>query len=132
MTDQPGDKISLLIVEDDDSLRDVLRTVLEMDGYEVGAASSATEALDSITAHMPSVILLDVTLPGMDGEAFCTELHRRKLSSSPHIILLTADARGRQIAHQVGAAGYLEKPFAVAALLTEIERVSGLAPKSRA
>ncbi len=113
----------VLVVEDDDSLRDVVCTVLEMEGYVVFGAGTGQAALDQVEKNTPEVILLDVSLPQMDGAAFFAELERLKLEARPKVIVLTADTRGRQIADDIGASGYMEKPFSIPALLQQIEQI---------
>jgi CheY-like chemotaxis protein len=116
----------VLVVEDDESLREVVSTVLEMEGYHVVGASTAAEAMDGFEQGSPSLILLDITVPGMDVETFAAEIGRQPTVWKPRIIVLTADAHGQQIAEQIGAVAFLAKPFAIDVLVAEVARACAL------
>src|SRR5436189_2297978 len=95
----PHRRRRILVVDDDPSLRLLLRTTLAADEFEVEEVASAEEASDAARFRRPSVVLLDVTLPGMDGLAFCKRLTGTSTYGHPTVILLTganlmnADAR---------------------------------------
>src|SRR5439155_1346265 len=79
----------ILVVDDDPSLRLLLRTTLAADEFEVEEVASAEEASDAARFRRPSVVLLDVTLPGMDGLAFCKRLTEGPTYGQPTVIPLT-------------------------------------------
>jgi CheY-like chemotaxis protein len=113
----------ILIVEDDDAVRHVLSDALQDAGYAVATAMDGFDALDQIDQHPPDAILLDLMMPSMDGWSFlqqfrgrgcCGEIPVGILSAAP-MVLKTADAWGVQVA--------IGKPFALDALLTQVERL---------
>ena len=87
--DNPGVNESLLVVEDDPSLREVIGIGLEGEGFRVTLAEDGPSALLAFASQTPDLVLLDVMLPGLDGFSVCREL--RKVSLVP-IIMLTARA----------------------------------------
>ncbi|MBX3207743.1 MAG: response regulator [Labilithrix sp.] len=117
---------AVLVVEDDDALRELLALMLEGEGLVVETAANGHEALASIAVRAPRIVLLDMTMPVMDGWQFCRELDRRAWPR-PKIVVVTAatDPAGR--ADEVGADGWLAKPFDREALLALVHRLMGLA-----
>jgi two-component system, OmpR family, response regulator MprA len=115
----------ILVVDDDPGIRETVEGVLDLEGYEVVLASDGIQALEKIDLQPPSLIILDMMMPRMDGFTLATELERRGLRPILPIIVLTADNRAPQKAAQIGAEGYLEKPFTITGMLDEISRVLG-------
>ena len=103
--------MSILIVEDDDDLRDLVRTMLELEGFDVRTAQHGREALDRVAEHMPDLILLDIKMPVMDGRSFAVEFKARHGGLVP-IVVMTAAEHAANRAQEVGAMGWLSKPFA--------------------
>ncbi len=112
---------SVLVVDDDPDLRELLRTMLEMEGLDVDEAAHGEAALDSMRRRRPDLILLDMRMPIMDGRAFCRELDRR--GDRPKIIVLTAATDPAEQAAEVRADGWLGKPFEYQALRATVERI---------
>ena len=110
----------IAIVDDDEALREGLKSVMQAGGFLTNAFASAEEFLDSSQRRNTTCLLLDVRLPGMNG----IELQRRLLdANSPFpIIFVTAhgDAAIRDLVMKAGAAGFLNKPVRSDALLEEI------------
>jgi CheY-like chemotaxis protein len=115
----------VLVVDDDDASRDVLRMVLEDDGYEVATAADGAAGLGRAVAFAPDVILLDVHMPVMDGLSFAA-LYRRFPATWARacIIVVTAAGDAAERADQLGAAGFLAKPFDLAHLSAVVARVA--------
>ena len=113
---------SILVVEDDKGLLETLQELLNMEGYSVALAQNGLEALEILKTLTPTVVLLDVRMPRMDGEAFAREVHRRKDLRSLYIIVLTANLYARQTAEAMGADDFLAKPFDINDLLEKIEQ----------
>lgn len=93
-------------------------------GYRVITAAEGHEALETVAREMPAVVLLDMKMPGMDGWAFAREFRARHGRQVP-IVVLTAAEDSRKRAEEVGADGYLGKPFEIADLLRVVEHHTG-------
>ena len=114
----------VLIVEDDPAIRHVLQLALEEQGCTVALASDGLEALRQLDRELPDLILLDLMMPRMDGAAFLAELGSRGLRPGIPIIVLSASPGGDRWAAEVGAEGFLPKPFDVPALQEAVARVA--------
>ncbi len=118
---------TILVVDDDPLIRLTVTGILEDDGYSVIDAGDGLEALEvlaTLDGVRPAAILLDITMPRMDGYTFVEELGRRGLRDAMPVIVLTADGRAPEKAARVGADGYLTKPFTLPTLLAEVARVT--------
>ena len=110
---------TILIIEDDRVIIDLLTACLSREGFEVSAAESAEEGFIAIAEQKPELILLDISLPGMDGLEFLQKL--RKFSNIPVIILSGKDSNEDQISGlNIGADEYITKPFAPKVLVANI------------
>lgn len=113
-------KIKILTIEDENSIRYVMRTMLEYAGYDVLTAATGREGIELINSHCPNVVLLDLGLPDMDGIEVLKSL--RRWSSMPVIVV---SARGEEkdkvAALDAGADDYISKPFGKAELLARIK-----------
>ncbi len=109
----------ILIVDDAQQVRRVLRTALSSEGYTTYEAASGEEALDSIRAAVPDAILLDVNMPGMGGLETCREIRR---TMDVPILMLTVrnSERDKVLALDAGADDYVVKPFGMQELLARI------------
>ncbi len=109
----------ILVVEDDDGIRDLLRISLRTEGYRVYEAKSGAVAISLFEANSPSLILLDLGLPDCDGMEV---LSRIRLSSSAPIIVVTARNQDDQkvAALDAGADDYVVKPFSLPELFARI------------
>ena len=125
---------TVLIVEDDRNIADLLRLYLEKEGYEVVIALDGLKGVEKFREVHPSLVLLDVMLPGMDGWGVCRAI--RSESKTP-IIMLTAksETEDKVSGLKQGADDYITKPFEMKEVLARIEAVlrrSGIEPeKSR-
>lgn len=116
---------TVLVVDDDLAMQVTIAGILEDEGYAVLVAGDGIDALDRLTATRPDAIVLDISMPRMDGFAFADELSRRGLRAGLPVIVLTADGRAQEKAARLGADGYLAKPFALDDLLSEVARCLG-------
>jgi len=109
----------LLIVEDDDAMREVLELGLSAKGFEVCSVSNGLEAIPAMEQHRPDLILLDLQLPGKNGIQICTEI--RKTSMIP-IIMLTARTDDADMIRglEAGADDYVTKPYKTEVLVSRI------------
>jgi CheY-like chemotaxis protein len=116
----------VLLMDDDETIREVVDMALSVKGYEVLTAPNGALALDLIRHQPPSLILLDMRMPVMDGWEF-TRKYREM--SGPHapIIVLTAAVDPADRAQQIEADGFLAKPFSLKELRTLVDRY--LAPR---
>jgi two-component system KDP operon response regulator KdpE len=115
-------KTRLLVVDDDPQIQRMLRSQFAAREYEVEIAGSGEEALRAVGEFLPDLVLLDITMPGMDGLAVCREL--REWSPVPVILLTAADApQTKMTALDLGADDYLTKPFHMGELLARIRAV---------
>jgi DNA-binding response OmpR family regulator len=110
----------VLVVEDDDELRDLVAGRLRDEGYVVDTAATGTEALARVEAAAPALVVLDLMLPELDGLEVC----RRLRAEHPllYIIMLTARTRevDRVVGLEVGADDYVTKPFSLQELVARI------------
>jgi diguanylate cyclase (GGDEF)-like protein len=118
--------LRVLVVDDDPSLRMLLRTTFEIIDIEVEEAESVAAAESRIALRPPDVIVLDVDLPGETGLAFCERLRQATATERVPVVLLTGlDELQEEDAGAAGANALLRKPFSPLELLSTIERLSG-------
>lgn len=110
----------ILVVDDDPEILAMLRDFLESEGLSVRTASNGAEALETLDELVPSIILLDMRMPVLDGWGFAEQLRVRQLTYP--IVVMTAAESASRWAEEIGANGYIAKPFDVNELLQTIER----------
>jgi len=112
--------VDILVVDDDRALRDALRRTLTLAGYSVRSADSGASALESVAAHTPDAIVLDIGIPSPDGLSVCRRL--RLAGNRVPILMLTARVAvaDRIDGLDAGADDYLVKPFDVAELAARL------------
>ncbi len=117
---QPRPRL-VLVVDDDEMIRRLLRIVLEADEFEVVEAPDGDAALAVLEDLMPTVIVLDVMMPGLDGVEVCRRIDHR----SAKVVMLTArdDPELERAALGAGADAFLTKPFSAVELLDLVERL---------
>jgi two-component system cell cycle response regulator DivK len=115
----------ILIADDKATSRELLRTVLERQGYEVMEAADGEEALQKALAELPDLILLDLQMPRRSGYEVLGELRKDTRHAALPIIALTASAMqgDRERALAAGFTGYLAKPVALVHLREEVQRL---------
>jgi response regulator RpfG family c-di-GMP phosphodiesterase len=114
----------ILIVDDDASIRLLLRMTLAADEFAVEEARSAEAAADVARFWKPTVVILDIGLPGMDGLTFCRELKHNVLYGAPQVVLLTGAETTPEAVQAAGPDAVLRKPFSPLELVTLLDRVS--------
>lgn len=114
--------MTILIVEDDIKLRNELSIFLNNNGYEVESITNFSSVVEDIIKINPSLILLDINLPGVDGEYICKNL--RKVSDIPVVILTSRNNEiDEVISIKYGADDFITKPYNPQILLARIERI---------
>jgi type II secretory ATPase GspE/PulE/Tfp pilus assembly ATPase PilB-like protein/CheY-like chemotaxis protein len=123
--DSRGRGATVLLVEDEDQLRRVMKDLLEREGYVVAEARDGIQALDQVDRHAPDVIMLDLNLPGLDGYGVLAQLRSRPATRRIPIIVLTAkgDEDNEVRVFELGADDFLTKPFRARALSARLEAV---------
>lgn len=111
----------ILVVDDDPSILATVSEILDLEGYPVQTAVNGAEALRVVERMPPSLVLLDMRMPVMDGWDFAGALRQRGLH--PPILVMTAAQNAARWAAEIGAAGYVAKPFELDDLLTAVERL---------
>lgn len=117
----------ILVVEDDSSIRRILRLQLEAEGYDVTEAEDGMTALKTLETMTPDLVLLDVMMPDMDGNTVCRKIReQRRLQSLPIIFLTAKSATESKIMGLDGGANdYLTKPYERKELLLRIKNLIG-------
>jgi CheY-like chemotaxis protein len=114
---------SILVVDDDPDVRDAIAGVLSDEGYQVTSAGNGREALEQLHRRSrPSLILLDMVMPDMDGWNFRMELKKEPELAEIPVVILSAHGNVRDAALALGAADYLRKPLRAESLLEIAER----------
>lgn len=112
----------VLVVDDDEMIRRLVRTVLEADDWTVVEARDGPEAFAQLEATEPAVVVLDVMMPGMDGVEVCRKIDHSRVK----VIMLTArdDPALETSCKEAGADAFLTKPFSSLTLLDLIEELA--------
>jgi DNA-binding response OmpR family regulator len=118
----------ILVVEDDQEIRDFLALVLEAEGYAVRTAPNGAVALELIQQQPPELILLDMRMPVMDGWAFVPAYRGQPGPHAP-IIVLTAARDAKETAREVEADAHLGKPFNLDDLLAIVRATLSLSER---
>lgn len=120
---------SVMVVEDDADISDVLAMMLEDRGHDVVLAANGREALDklAVAEALPGVILLDLMMPVMDGWDFRRAQRVDPRPAAIPVVLVSAHVDVRSIAAEMGVAAWLRKPIEFRSLISVVERPSAAA-----
>lgn len=113
---------TILVVEDEPSIADLLAVLLEAEGYRVMVAGNGREALERIAVSRPDLVLSDVMMPGMDGRELCRRLERQPNHSRIPVVLMSAVSHPKTLT-DCHAAAFVEKPFDIDKLLATVRQV---------
>jgi type II secretory ATPase GspE/PulE/Tfp pilus assembly ATPase PilB-like protein/ActR/RegA family two-component response regulator len=118
-------KRKVLLVDDEDQLRRVMKDLLEREGYIVAEARDGVQALDQVDQFGPDVIVLDLNLPGLDGYGVLSHLRSRQATQDVPVVVLTAkgDEDNEVRVFELGADDFLTKPFRARALSARLDVV---------
>jgi len=111
----------ILVVDDDPTILATVSETLDLEGYPVVTATNGAEALAAVERDRPSIVLLDMRMPVLDGWGFVRALRERGISLT--VVVMTAAADARRWAREIGAQGVLPKPFELDDLLAAVQRV---------
>ena len=116
---------TILVAEDRDTSRELIRTLLEHSGYSVLEASNGADAVDLARQASPDLVLLDLQMPIKDGFQVLRELRSEQRFRSTPIVALTASAMqgDKERALSDGFTGYLTKPLSLSAIRNELSRL---------
>jgi len=117
----------VLVVDDDDTIRTLVRTILEHAGHEVAEAGSGPEALKLVEERSPDVLLTDIVMPGMNGLTLAAHAHQ--IRPSMPVIFMSGFAN--QYADELNGSVCLRKPFTASQLLLAISDVFSLEKRTR-
>jgi DNA-binding response OmpR family regulator len=111
---------TVLIADDDDDVRDVIDFKLQVAGFRTLTADNGRSALSLALDQRPRLIILDVTMPQMDGLTVCHELHARPQTAEIPVLMISAGPNAADLGFAAGADDYLPKPFSQAEMLRRI------------
>jgi type II secretory ATPase GspE/PulE/Tfp pilus assembly ATPase PilB-like protein/ActR/RegA family two-component response regulator len=122
-----GRGTKVLLVEDEEPLRRVMKDLLEREGYIVSEARDGIQALDQVDRYAPDIIVLDLNLPGLDGYSVLQQLRSRAATRAIPVMVLTAkgDEDNEVRVFELGADDFITKPFRARALSARLEAVLG-------
>jgi len=113
---------TILIADDDDDIRDVIAFKLQVSGFRTLSADNGRTALNLAVERQPRMIILDVTMPQMDGLSVCYELHARRETAQIPVLMISGNGRPADMDHgfAIGADDYLPKPFSQQEMLRRV------------
>ena len=125
MTEDRNAERRVLVIEDEEDIRDLLSYNLQTGGYQVKSVENGQLGLVAFDEFSPDVVLLDLMLPDVSGTEVCRRIRSRTDGSQPAIIMLTAKGEeiDRVVGFEVGADDYVVKPFSVRELLLRVNAV---------
>jgi CheY-like chemotaxis protein len=107
-------KKKILVVDDEPNLVELLKAVLDLEGYEVASAYNGQEALNKLETLKPDLVLLDMMMPGMSGREVCEKIRQNPKTKALKVIFLTV-ARfseiGKKVLDDMKVSDYITKPF---------------------
>jgi CheY-like chemotaxis protein len=117
----------VLVVEDDEVIRQLITVNLELEGFDVATAVDGQDALDRVREIKPDVVTLDVMMPRLDGWETATQLRANPDTAHIKVVLLSARAQDADLQHgeRIGVDAYLTKPFDPDELIETVRRLAG-------
>lgn len=112
----------IIVIEDDPLILKLISQTLQREGYEVVTATDGSEGLRKVRETHPHLVVLDISLPGLDGYQVCHHLRSEHATSKLPVIMVTAMSRpsDQRRGFETGADDYLSKPFVLSELITRI------------
>ena len=120
----------VLVVDDDDVIRQLITVNLELEGFEVATAVDGQDCLDKVKDVSPDVITLDIMMPRLDGWEAASRLRADPTTAGIKVVLLSARAQEADLERgtRIGVDAYLTKPFDPDELIEVVRRLAGLPP----
>jgi DNA-binding response OmpR family regulator len=113
----------VLVVDDDENIRETVAQALDMDGYQVITATNGAEALEQVRLGRPDAVVLDLMMPVMDGWGVLEACQREELCAKTPVLVMSAYRKLVEVAPELGASAYMTKPFDLDVLLGAVERL---------
>ncbi|MFA7612925.1 MAG: response regulator [Candidatus Caldatribacteriota bacterium] len=117
-------KKNILVVEDDNSIRELLVEFLESEGYAVDSAHNGQEGINLLKEKTPDLILVDLMMPVMDGYAFRTEQLKHETWKNILTVVMSAETNAREKMKKFNVTAFLSKPVELDTILQTVERFS--------
>ena len=111
----------ILVIDDDKPMLEIVKSVLDNEGYVVETISDWTIVFDKIRQYKPDLIILDIFISGSDGRVICKELKKSKTTTNIPVILFSATNRLEAYTKDSNAQGYLKKPFETMELINIVK-----------
>src|SRR6056297_1085641 len=120
LDNKPG---KILVIDDDTYILDMIKNILEREGYQTQGVQSGKKALEVVKSSQPDLILLDINLPDMDGFKICKKIKSVEKSREVPVIFITGDSSRNSIqkSFEAGGADYVSKPFVIEEVLARIK-----------
>ncbi|HVM27229.1 MAG TPA: response regulator [Mycobacteriales bacterium] len=120
----------VLVVDDDDVIRQLITVNLELEGFEVATAVDGQDCLDKVVDFDPVVVTLDIMMPRLDGWEAASRLRGDERTAGVKVVLLSARAQEADLQRgdRIGVDAYLTKPFDPDELIETVRRLAGLPP----
>jgi CheY-like chemotaxis protein len=114
----------VLVVDDDDTIRDTVADALEFEGYEVTTATNGMEALEHVRTDHPDAVVIDLMMPVMTGWEFLEACRKEELCDGTAVLVMSAYRHLAETAPGLGATACIAKPFDLDVLLGAVERLT--------
>lgn len=118
-----NDARRILIIEDDPGIGEMVKALLEFDGFEAILCEKPWKAVAKIQQYDPDLVILDLRLSGVDGTEVCAHIKKDESSKNIPVIMMSALSDAENICERAGADDFIAKPFDMDNLLKKIERV---------
>jgi DNA-binding response OmpR family regulator len=116
-------KLKIVVADDDAAIRALVKRAL-LGRFEIFEAHDGIATLESIETHEPALVICDVMMPALDGFNILKRVRESRLKDTPFLFLTAkGDARDHAVSVSLGAQGHMSKPFKVAELLAEVDRI---------
>jgi DNA-binding response OmpR family regulator len=114
---------TILVIDDDDSLRDTIAMMLEQDGFRAIVSGDGRDGFDKALTNKPDLVLVDLRLPGMSGTEICKQLRAAKMNTPIIVLSALGDEVDKVLLLEIGADDYMVKPFGTRELMARIRAV---------